>query len=144
MLGVLRKLGVGLLAAFLPSPERDRLALREGVEPFRWSVFLGLVQGAVGLTLYCSGALGYMEHYGTEHGMWVLENYGEIQEKTGRAPTRSLLMASPSPKPRATDSWKGKFSSSAWRLAASASNAGGNSRQRPRRRAATPEKYGSD
>lgn len=93
MPGLLRRFIQGVYAALIPSPERDRFQERTGVSPLGFSVFLGIVEGAVGLTLYCSGALGFMEHYGTEHGMWVLEHYDEIQGATGRAPNTTDIRA---------------------------------------------------
>jgi hypothetical protein len=87
VLNAFRVLGAGFYSALIPSPERDRLALREGVEPARWSVFLGLLEGAVGLTLYCSGALAYMQPLMQEQGMVMLEHWDELKQALGRTPT---------------------------------------------------------
>ena len=63
----------GLLAATLPAPERHRV--QDGAaSAARWSLFLGVVEGTLGLLLYIFGALAYMGPLGGDLGLALLES----------------------------------------------------------------------
>lgn len=69
ILGLCSWAGRGLIAAFLPSPERDRVVAGYPISPPRWSVFVGLIEGTVGFLSYIMGALAFMGPLGGDLGL---------------------------------------------------------------------------
>jgi hypothetical protein len=67
--------GFGLLAGLLPSPERERLARAQGVDPPRWSLDLGLVELAIGAWRFVSGGLAFMRPAAASQSMTLLEHW---------------------------------------------------------------------
>jgi hypothetical protein len=61
--------------ALLPSPERDRLARRTGLDAPLCSFLFGLVQGGVGVTLYLMAGLAFMRASSMGVSMFMLENW---------------------------------------------------------------------
>jgi hypothetical protein len=50
----------GVASAFLPSPERERVAAPAGVSPPRWSFLFGVIGAVGGFLLYFEGGMGFM------------------------------------------------------------------------------------
>ena len=61
-----------LLAAFLPSPERDEL-VRRGADPLVWSLVLGLVEFLAGGSLLISNAIASFQEMANANAAFVLE-----------------------------------------------------------------------
>jgi len=66
----------GIAAALLPSPHRDRIVRREGLNAAGWSGFLGLLELGVGFGLYILGYLACVGAVGAEHQWILLANWG--------------------------------------------------------------------
>jgi hypothetical protein len=67
-----------VLAALLPSPERDGL-VRRGAAPERWSLLLGLVELFVGTTLLISNALGSFQEMSNATAAYMMEKIDPAQ-----------------------------------------------------------------
>ena len=63
------------LLALLPSPERDRLARRTGLDAPLCSFLFGLVQGGVGLAAYLWAGLAFMRASSMGVSIFMLENW---------------------------------------------------------------------
>jgi hypothetical protein len=68
-------MGQCVLLALLPSPERDRLARRSGLDAPLCSFLFGAVQGAVGLGLYLWAGLAFIRASSSGTSMVMLENW---------------------------------------------------------------------
>jgi hypothetical protein len=68
-------IGNCFLLALLPSPERDRLARRTGLDAPLCSFLFGLVEGGVGLTLYLWAGVAFMRASSMGVSMFLLENW---------------------------------------------------------------------
>jgi hypothetical protein len=75
ILAAFRNLGVGLLVALLPSPERDRLARSHYLDAPRWSLEIGLLQGLAGVSLFIMGGLAFMRPAATDQSMILFEDW---------------------------------------------------------------------
>jgi len=64
----------GVVSAFLPSPERERVAAPVRVSPPRWSFFVGVIGFLVGLFLYVEGALAFMSGLVNLQGTALLQS----------------------------------------------------------------------
>jgi hypothetical protein len=64
-----------LVAALLPSPERERYARPREIDAPRGSFELGLLQGATGLAMFLMGGLAFMRPATAEQSMFLLENW---------------------------------------------------------------------
>jgi len=68
-------IGQCFLLALLPSPERDRLARRTGLDAPLCSFVFGLVQGGVGLTAYLWAGLAFIRASSMGVSMTMIENW---------------------------------------------------------------------
>lgn len=66
---------LGLATALLPSPDRERIADREGLDAAVWSAAVGLIEGTVGLALYMAGFLVYVGRVGAAHQWLLIANW---------------------------------------------------------------------
>jgi hypothetical protein len=64
-----------ILLALLPSPERERLARRTGLDAPLCSFLFGAVQGTVGLGLYLWAGIAFIRASSTGVSMLMLENW---------------------------------------------------------------------
>ena len=68
-------IGQCFLLALLPSPDRDRLARRTGLDAPLCSLLFGMVQGVVGLGTYMWAGLAFMRASSMGVSMFMLENW---------------------------------------------------------------------
>ena len=71
---VISWLARGVASAFLPSPERERVAAPLGVSPPRWSFVAGVIGMFVGLLLYAEGAAAFMSDLGGRQAAALLQS----------------------------------------------------------------------
>jgi len=68
-------IGQCFLLALLPSPERDRLARRTGLDAPLCSFLLGLLQGGIGLATYMWAGLAFMRASSMGVSIFMIENW---------------------------------------------------------------------
>jgi hypothetical protein len=68
-------IGQCFLLALLPSPERDRLARRTGLDAPLCSFLFGLIEGGVGLATYMWAGLAFMRASSMGVSIFMLENW---------------------------------------------------------------------
>ena len=72
---LIRRLFQGLWVALLPAPERQRFARRHQLDPPRWSLFLGFVQGGLGVVLFVLGGLAFMRGISGDLSQGLLDHW---------------------------------------------------------------------
>lgn len=65
----------GAVAAMLPSPERERFARPREIDAPRWSLEIGLLQGAAGAGLFMAAGLAYTRPATTDQALILLRNW---------------------------------------------------------------------
>jgi len=65
----------GVLAALLPSPERERFARPREIDAPRWSFEIGLLQGVAGVVLFMAAGLAYTRPATTDQALILLRNW---------------------------------------------------------------------
>lgn len=70
-----RRLLQGLWVALLPAPERLHFARRHQLDAPVWSLFLGLLQGGLGLVLFVVGGLAFTRGVSADLSRALLENW---------------------------------------------------------------------